>query len=133
MSFKLKTISQLDPLTSVTSDPLFGVSSPIEGTSGEDTQYASKSIAYSVLSDAIASEVELKIATDFNLIDVTSHQTNINVADIAKTVHKLSAEDCKIDGLKTFTTPPFVNDTVEYGKTVDVAENMIPTVGYVKS
>ena len=56
----------------------------------------------------------------------------INVADLSSTVHKLSAENCDLFGRKTFYSPPVVASTVQYGKTVTVLDNMLPTVAYVR-
>ena len=56
----------------------------------------------------------------------------INVADLSSAVHKLSAENCDLFGRKTFYSPPVVASTVQYGKTVTVLDNMLPTVAYVR-
>lgn len=137
MSLKLRTISQLTELQNPNDNTLFGVSQPINDVDSQyidndiSIDYVSSKLSYKTIRDDISSNVLSAVASKYGLVD--SQKDSINVAALQKTVHKLSAEDCRIYGQKTLMAPPKIDGSIELGKDVTVADNMLPTVKYVKS
>lgn len=131
MSLKLKTISALETTTRLDNKTWFGVSQEITDTEDVDKLYTSNKVSYATIKTELETDLSTSLASTFKL--KTDGDVPIDVNELAKKVDMLSSYDCSIDGRKTFYTPPVVDGSVEYGKTVTVSDNMLPTVKYVKS
>lgn len=130
MSIKLRTISQLQKIQDIDNDTLFGVSQPIAIDDNGNTAYMSNSVSYETIRQSIEDAVKKSIVDTYHLSYDAG--TPINIAELQRAVHKLSAEDCNIYGEKTFMQVPKVADSIDYTGDLTVADNMLPTVQYVK-